>query len=99
MKEQGPKRHYRRESHQGQDEDALIISDELGFDGVSELPELKVGDGNVQAREEEEVVEYERETFRKPADPVQIYLKELGSFPLLTREGEGVSSRGLVEIR
>ena len=88
MKERVPKRHYRSESRQERDEDALILSDELDVDVASEFPGLKVGDGNVQAREEEEVVEYEPETFGKAADPVSIYLKEMGSFPLLTREGE-----------
>jgi RNA polymerase primary sigma factor len=39
-------------------------------------------------REEEGGVECELETFGKAADPVSIYLKEMGSFPLLTREGE-----------
>ncbi|MCJ7803347.1 MAG: hypothetical protein MUP18_01975, partial [Desulfobacterales bacterium] len=84
MKERVPKRSYRPE----QSEDALIISDELGLDVASEFPELKVGDENVLVREEEEVVEYRPEPFRKAADPVGIYLKEMGSFPLLTREGE-----------
>jgi len=84
LKERVPKRSYRSE----QTEDALIISDELGFDVVSEFPGLKVGDENVQAREEEEVVEYKLEPFGKAGDPVGIYLKEMGSFPLLTREGE-----------
>ena len=88
MKERVPKRSYRSESRQGRDEDALILSDELDVDVASEFPGLKVGDGNVQAREEEEVVEYELETFGKAADPVGIYLKEMGSFPLLTREEE-----------
>jgi len=88
LKERVPKRHYRSESRQERDEDALILSDELDVDVASEFPGLKVGDGNVQAREEEEVVEYELETFGKAADPVGIYLKEMGSFPLLTREGE-----------
>lgn len=84
MKERVPKRSYRPE----QSEDALIISDELGLDVASEFPGLKVGDENVLVREEEEVVEYRLEPFRKAADPVGIYLKEMGSFPLLTREGE-----------
>jgi RNA polymerase primary sigma factor len=88
LKERVPKRSYRSESRQGRDEDALILSDELDVDVASEFPGLKVGDGNVQAREEEEVVEYELETFGKAADPVGIYLKEMGSFPLLTREEE-----------
>jgi RNA polymerase primary sigma factor len=55
---------------------------------ASEFPGLKVGDGNIQVREEEEVVEYKPEPFGKAADPVCIYLKEMGSFSLLTREGE-----------
>jgi len=88
LKKRVPKRHYRSESRQGREEDALILSDELDVDVASEFPELKVGDGNVQAREEEEVVEYKLRPLGKAADPVTIYLKELGSFPLLTREGE-----------
>ena len=88
MKGRGRKKSCRSESRQGGDDDALIISDELDLDGVSEFPGLKVEDGNVQAREEEEVVEHELETFGKAVDPVRIYLKETGSFPLLTREGE-----------
>ena len=88
LKERVPKRHHRSKSRQGREEDALILSDELDVDVASEFPGLKVGDGNVQAREEEEVVEYKLRPLGKAADPVTIYLKELGSFPLLTREGE-----------
>jgi RNA polymerase primary sigma factor len=84
LKERVPKRSYISE----QSEDALIISDESGLDVVSEFPGLKVENENVQAREEEEIVEYKQEPFGKAADPVSIYLKEMGSFPLLTREGE-----------
>jgi len=88
LKERVPKRFYRSESRQGRDEDALILPDELDVDVASEFPGLKVENENVQAREEEEVVEHELGTFGRAKDPVLIYLKEMGSFPLLTREGE-----------
>ena len=88
MKERIPKGSYSSESRQGRDEDALILSDELDVDVASEFPGLKAWDGNVQAREEEEGVEYKLEPFGKSADPVSIYLKEMGPLPLLTREGE-----------
>ena len=88
LRERVPKRSYRSSSRQGRDEDALVLSDELDIDVANEFPGLKVGDGNVLAREEEEVVEHEPETFGKVKDPVRIYLMEMGSFPLLTRTGE-----------
>jgi RNA polymerase primary sigma factor len=88
LKEQVPKRSYRSSSRQGGDEDALVLSDELDIDVASEFPGLKVENENVQVREEEEVVEHELGTFGKAKDPILIYLKEMGSFPLLTREGE-----------
>ena len=87
MIERVPKRSYRSEPRQGRDEDALILSDELDINVGSEFPGFKVGDGNVQAREEE-VVEHEPGTLGKAKDPVLIYLKEMGSLSLLTREGE-----------
>jgi len=88
LKERVPKRSYKSESRQGPDEDALIVSDELDLDVAGEFPGLKVRDGNVQARKEEAVVEYKLEPFGKAADPVRMYFKEIGSFPLLTRGGE-----------
>jgi RNA polymerase primary sigma factor len=88
LKERVPKRSYRSESRQGRDEDALILCDELDVDVGSEFPGLKVESENVLVREEEEVVEYKLEPFGKAVDPVSIYLKEIGSFSLLTREGE-----------
>ena len=88
LKERVPKRHYRSGSRQGPDEDALILSDELDIDVASEFPGLKMENEDVLLREEEEVVEYKLKPFGKAADPVGIYLKETGSFSLLTREGE-----------
>ncbi len=70
MTERVPKRSYRSESRQGRDEEALILSDEMDVDVASEFPGLKVGDKNVQAREEEEIVASELKTFEKAADPV-----------------------------
>ncbi len=94
LNERVPKRSYRSESRQGRDEDALMLSDELDSNVGSEFPGLKVEDGNGRAREEEEIVASELGTFGKTADPVGLYLKELGSFPLLTREGEvGIAKR------
>jgi RNA polymerase primary sigma factor len=71
----------------------LVLFDDLDLDVVSEfqglrLEDEKEGDGNGLVREEEELAESRPEPFGKAADPVGIYLKEIGSFPLLTREGE-----------
>jgi RNA polymerase primary sigma factor len=88
LRERIPKRSYSSESRQRRDDDALILSDELDIDLVNEFPGLKVENENVLVREEEGLVEHELGTFGKAADPVYIYLKEMGSFSLLTREGE-----------
>jgi RNA polymerase primary sigma factor len=76
------------ESRQGRDEDVLILSDELDIDLGSEFPGLKVEHEDVPVREDEEIAEYKPGFFGNAADPVRAYLKEMGSFSLLTREGE-----------
>ena len=84
MKKRVPKRSYISE----ESEDTLILSNEVDIGLASELSRLKVEDEDALVREEEESVEDEVETPKKAPDPVWIYLKEMGSFPLLTREGE-----------
>jgi RNA polymerase primary sigma factor len=66
------------------------LPEELDVDVLGEFPGLKLENGNESdlTKEAEEVVENEPELFTKTPDPVRIYLKEMGSFPLLTREGE-----------
>jgi len=59
-------------------------SDELGVDVESGLPKVE----SFPVRDEEEVVEYELDNFRKATDPLGIYFKEMGPLPLLTREEE-----------
>ena len=83
-----PKGSFSSKSCRTWGEDVLPLRDELDVDMASEFSGLKARDPDVQPMEEEEVVECTPRTFAKETDPVQIYLQELKSFPLLTREGE-----------
>jgi RNA polymerase primary sigma factor len=97
-KDQLPQRSSLSESRQGRDQgrddDALILSDELDVIGLtSEFPGLNLGDGIAPEKEEEELIGQETGTVERSNDPVRIYLMEMGSFPLLTREGEVETAR------
>ncbi|MFQ5904145.1 MAG: sigma-70 family RNA polymerase sigma factor [Candidatus Binatia bacterium] len=55
------------------DQEDLLLTEELVYEGKEK---------------EDEEVELEREELDKSRDPVALYLREIGSVPLLTREGE-----------
>ena len=70
-------------------EDPIILSDELDIDLLAQAPETEVENENTPSTEEEETLDagYAGPP-GKEIDPVRVYLREMGSFPLLTREGE-----------
>ncbi|MGQ9645065.1 MAG: RNA polymerase sigma factor RpoD [Thermodesulfobacteriota bacterium] len=80
----------RKSIHKEQTWDALLLPEELDVDVLRELPALRLEGGTEPGlvKQEEEVAQDEPEIFRQTPDPVKIYLREMGSFPLLTREGE-----------
>ena len=82
LSERVPRRAFRSK----QSEDGLILFDDLDIDIVSDLG-LGV-ESEAPLLEEEAEVKYKLEPLGKARDSVAIYLKEIGSFPLLSREGE-----------
>ena len=68
-------------------DDVLMMFDEMDIDVVDDLQGLKVEEEKGLEKEEEED-ELEMETFGRATDPVRMYLREMGSVSLLTREGE-----------
>ena len=70
-------------------EDPIILSDELDVDLLVQAPETEMENENTPSTEEEETLDagYAGPP-GKEIDPVRVYLREMGSFPLLTREGE-----------
>ncbi len=69
-------------------DDVLMMFDEMDIDVVDDLQGLKVEEEKGVEKEEEEGDELEVETFGRATDPVRMYLREMGSVSLLTREGE-----------
>jgi RNA polymerase primary sigma factor len=69
-------------------DDVLMMFDEMDIDMVDDLQGLKVEEEKALEKEEEEGDELEMEAFGRATDPVRMYLREMGSVSLLTREGE-----------
>ncbi|MGA2315383.1 MAG: RNA polymerase sigma factor RpoD [Thermodesulfobacteriota bacterium] len=69
-------------------DDVLMMFDEMDIDVVDDLQGLKVEEEKAVEKEEEEGDGLEMETFGRATDPVRMYLREMGSVSLLTREGE-----------
>jgi len=69
-------------------DDVLMMFDEMDIDVMDDLQGLKVDEERFLEKEEEEGDDLEMEGFIKATDPVRMYLREMGSVSLLTREGE-----------
>jgi RNA polymerase primary sigma factor len=69
-------------------DDVLMMFDEMDIDVVEDLQGLKVEEEKALEKQEEEADELEIETSGRATDPVRMYLREMGSVSLLTREGE-----------
>jgi RNA polymerase primary sigma factor len=72
----------------GQSDDPHVFSYEIGIDPDGDISGWKADHEEGPTREEEEFSETQRGAFGKGIDPVRIYLGEMASTPLLTREGE-----------
>jgi RNA polymerase primary sigma factor len=69
-------------------DDVLMMFDEMDIDMVDDLQGLKVEEEKAVEKEEEEGDELGMGTLGRASDPVRMYLREMGSVSLLTREGE-----------
>ena len=69
-------------------DDVLMMFDEMDIDMVDDLQGLKAEEEKAIEKEEEEGDELGMGTLGRASDPVRMYLREMGSVSLLTREGE-----------
>ncbi|MGQ9508900.1 MAG: RNA polymerase sigma factor RpoD [Thermodesulfobacteriota bacterium] len=69
-------------------DDVLMMFDEMDLDveGIDDLERLREDEERLFEKEEEEELEFKGYT--RATDPVRMYLREMGSVSLLTREGE-----------
>jgi RNA polymerase primary sigma factor len=69
-------------------DDVLMMFDEMDIDVMDDLQGLKVEEEKLLDKEEREGEEIEIGAFSRASDPVRMYLREMGSVSLLTRDGE-----------
>ena len=70
-------------------EDTLAMLSEMGINVIEAEDVEAEGGGEVAVREDSAVVETPKsETYDRTDDPVRMYLREMGSVELLSREGE-----------
>ncbi len=69
-------------------DDVLMMFDEMDIDLSDDIHEFKVESEKIFEEETEDLDEFEIETLGRGEDPIRIYLREMGSVSLLTREGE-----------
>ena len=69
-------------------DDVLMMFDEMDIDVMEDLHGLKGKEEKVLDKKEEEGEAFELEVLARATDPVRMYLREMGSVSLLTREGE-----------
>ena len=69
-------------------DDVLMMFDEMDIDVVDDFQGLKMEEEKGLEKEDEESDDTGIEGLSKATDPVRMYLREMGSVSLLTREGE-----------
>jgi RNA polymerase primary sigma factor len=69
-------------------DDVLMMFDEMDIDVGEDFQGLKIDEDKGLEKEEEESDDIGIEGASKATDPVRMYLREMGSVSLLTREGE-----------
>jgi RNA polymerase primary sigma factor len=80
-------------------DDVLMMFDEMDIDVVDDLAGLKGGEEKGPDKEEEESDELDIAAFSRASDPVRMYLREMGSVLLLTREGEVEIAKRIEEAK
>jgi RNA polymerase primary sigma factor len=72
----------------------VVSESEEGLEEIEEVPEVE-SEEEMEAEEKEKEIDLTPGILSRPDDPVRLYLKEMGSVPLLSREGEIQIAKGM----